>query len=130
MQRWLKDDSSPGLENWLRLYYEDLLRLGKVPVMHGWRSCVGEPGGLESLDEASTYTDNWEMGESLRDNFLNRVIGERASVELRIQMQYPEVYSDIDRLRSEAELRLSVFWPLIAHPASLLECSQPSSWRK
>jgi hypothetical protein len=52
------------------------------------------------------------LDETLANLYINEVKREQPAIETRIQMHYPEVYAEIDRLEVESELRLSVFWPL------------------
>ncbi|GAA3859308.1 hypothetical protein GCM10022275_07350 [Tessaracoccus defluvii] len=58
--------------------------------------------------------DENETLEALRDSYVCNIRREQSAVEVRIQMRFPQVYMEIDRVRTEGELRLSVFWPLLA----------------
>lgn len=123
---WLHDwvDDRPRYEtvdNWLRRQFRDHLEVGRVPVMRGvYRGCNG-PTGFESFYSvdsvratAGRYHDDEERDpfESFISQFIQDIKDEQPAIEARIQMGYPEVYAEIDRLKVEGELRLSIFWPL------------------
>lgn len=82
------------------------------------RGCTG-PSGFEAFYRTeSVRAKEEEFGpreepfEMFIHFFLRDIKEEQPAVETRIQMRYPEVYAEIDRLKVEGELRLSIFWPL------------------
>lgn len=89
---------------------------GRVPVMRSFRAGgCDAPSGFEAFYSAESVRANPEIEEiwfTLSDEFVTQVKQEQPAVEVRIQMRFPEVYAEIDRLKVEAELRMSIFWPL------------------
>jgi hypothetical protein len=66
----------------------------------------------DTLNAHPAFNEGYELRSHLADSFVREVKQEQAAVEVRIQMRFPEVYAEIDRLKVESELRLSIFWPL------------------
>lgn len=87
--------------------------------------CFSDDLGLRgsfSADEINSafnaHEDQWEFRETLIGAFINQVKKDESAVEVRIQMRFPDVYNEIDRLRAEGELRISIFWPGVLGAAS------------
>ena len=107
------------IDIWLGEEFDQLARKGTAPVTNSWEpSCETRYGfvGLfatASIQESDVGDEN-ETLEALRDSYVCNIRREQSAVEVRIQMRFPQVYMEIDRVRTEGELRLSVFWPLLA----------------
>lgn len=108
-----------SVDSWLRNEFQRLREDGRVPVMRSvYRGCGG-PNGFEafyhpdSVTEYANKNGSDDINIMLSDMFVSEIKQERPAIEARIQMRFPEVYSEIDRLKVESELRWSIFWPLI-----------------
>lgn len=116
-----RPDGYDTLVEWLQNEFESYIQKGFVPVTR--TAVLGGPygSGLHGIFSSSSLTaDGYRttMGltdpsQTLLDLFVREVAGERTGAETRIQMRHPELYAEIDRLRAEAELRLSLFWPVV-----------------
>ncbi|NPC97882.1 hypothetical protein [Nocardioides sp. zg-DK7169] len=109
-----------AVDGWLHNEFQAMLSDGHVPVMRSFDGGCNAPNGFEGFYAADTVESHPAYGinsdqlrSSLSENFVREVKDERPAVEVRIQMRFPEVYAEIDRLKVEAELRMSIFWPLI-----------------
>jgi hypothetical protein len=104
------------VDGWLRNEFQGMVADGRVPVMRSFRARGCEaPSGFEAFYSAESIREHREIEEiwfTLSDEFVTQVKQEQSAVEVRIQMRFPEVYAEIDRLKVEAELRMSIFWPL------------------
>lgn len=114
------------IDQWVQTKFDAYVDAGRVPVMRSY--WIGNPRGgfdgfaashdVRQADEAQTsLTDDsipvvWS--QELAQAFVREVKSQRPAVETRIQMRFPEVYAEIDRLKVEGELRKSIFWPLVA----------------
>lgn len=115
------DDGGMGsiIDGWLRNEFQILVADGRVPVMHSFYGGCNSPRGFRafcSTKSVLSYPD-WMDGANpldlLSTSFADEVKREQSAIEVRIQMRFPEVYAEIDRLRVEGELRMSIFWPLL-----------------
>jgi hypothetical protein len=92
---------------------------GRIPVMRSFDGGCNAPNGFErfyatnTLDGHPAFNDGYDLQSRMAESFAQEVKQEQPAVEVRIQMRFPEVYAEIDRLKVESELRLSVFWPLM-----------------
>ena len=108
-----------AVDAWLYNEFQSLSADGRVPVMRSFDGGCTAPTGFQafystdSLKDHPAYSDSWELRSALSERFVDEVKAEQAAVEVRVQMRFPEVYSEIDRLKVEGELRLSIFWPLV-----------------
>ncbi|WP_418060340.1 hypothetical protein [Pimelobacter simplex] len=106
------------VDGWLYNEFDSMVADGRVPVMRSFNGGCNAPNGFEAfyatstLDDHPAFVENYDLRSSLVQTFVREVKQEKAAVEVRIQMRYPEVYAEIDRLKVEAELRMSIFWPL------------------
>ena len=106
------------VDAWLYNEFDSMMADGRVPVMRSFDGGCNAPSGFEafystaSLGDHPSFMENYDLRSSLVQTFVREVKQEKAAVEVRIQMRYPEVYAEIDRLKVEAELRMSIFWPL------------------
>ncbi len=106
------------VDGWLYNEFDSMAADGRVPVMRSFDGGCTAPNGFEAFYSTSTldshpgFTESYELRSYLKQSFVREVKQEKAAVEVRIQMRYPEVYAEIDRLKVEAELRMSIFWPL------------------
>lgn len=110
-----------AIDSWTYNKFGNLHLEGRVPIMrsfdegcdplHGFRTFCS----TESVDSVNERELNGELlaRPMLAQNFVYEIRREQRDVEVRIQMRFPEMYAEIDRLKVEAELRLSIFWPLI-----------------
>jgi hypothetical protein len=110
---------TPALDEWLHNEFQGHVDDGLVPVMKSFPGGCDAPHGFAGYctpvsvtgDTAiGLYESTW--GAELVQFFVSAVKREQPAVEVRVQMKYPDVYAEIDRLRVEGEFRLSVFWPL------------------
>lgn len=107
-----------SVDGWLSNEFDSMMAEGRVPVMRSFDGGCTAPNGFEAfyststLDSHPAYTEDYDLRSSLQQSFVSEVKQEKAAIEVRIQMRYPEVYAEIDRLKVEAELRMSIFWPL------------------
>jgi hypothetical protein len=120
LRAWVEyGERAQPVDSWLHNEFQSLSSDGRVPVMRSFGGGCMAPKGFqafysaESIDEYAKSEDDGSMRNSLAHVFVYEVKAEEAAVEVRIQMRFPEVYAEIDRLKVEAELRLSIFWPLI-----------------
>lgn len=67
---------------------------------------------FKSVRRSAGDDGSGQLEDSLRETFVAEVKREKPAVEVRVQM-YPEMYAEVDRLKVEAELRMSVCWTLI-----------------
>ncbi|WP_299052139.1 hypothetical protein [uncultured Nocardioides sp.] len=101
-----------NVESWLSNMFLTLSEDGRVPVMRGFGTMTAQTKGFAGFYDRDTVKgDVWER---LNSDFRKAVMDERPEVEVRIQMKFPDLYAELDRLRAEAEFRLSIFWPLCA----------------
>jgi len=106
---------------WLTNQFEAMSADGRTPVMRSYAAGCEAPSGFEAFYDTKTVqfddVEDPEQQMTIRHEmataFVDQIKNEKPAVEVRIQMRFPEVYSEIDRLKVEAELRRSVFWPLI-----------------
>lgn len=109
-----------AVDSWLHNQFAVMSADGRVPVMRSFQGGCGAPDGFLAFYSSKSVEKmpneyfgeggyHWTLGRA----FVSEVKNEKTAVEVRIQMRYPEVYAEIDRLKVEAELRLSIFWPLI-----------------
>lgn len=108
------------VNGWLHNEFQSLWADGWVPVTRSFDGGCTAPTGFEAFYDPKTINNHPAFGDRrdelrlyLADCFVREVQGEREAVEVRIQMRFPEVYAEIDRLKVEAEFRLSIFWPLV-----------------
>lgn len=108
-----------AVDVWLRNEFEVMAARGRIPVMRSYLGGCAAPTGFDSFYDAhsiNTVPDS-EGSDSLRwrltECFVQEIKQEKPAVEVRIQMRFPEVYAEIDRLKVESELRMSIFWPLM-----------------
>lgn len=129
-----RPDGYDTLAEWLQNEFESYIQKGFVPVTR--TAVLGGPygSGLHGIFDSAPLTSNGyrttlgltDPSRTLLDLFVREVARERTEAETRIQMRHPELYAEIDRLRAEAELRLSLFWPVVALGAVL--CWVWSPW--
>lgn len=103
------------VDSWLYNEFEGMLMRNQVPVMRNFDGGCNAPTGFDGLYERTSHADLSEDGnlrQGLSHSFVQSIKEEKPAVEVRIQMRFPEVYAEIDRLKVEAELRMSIFWPL------------------
>ena len=120
---WVRSgDPNVKIDYWLRNEFQAEIEKGQVPVMRSFLGGCMTPTGFEGFCDATTLTDDgtvpsiYEGGtsiEMLTEAFVREVKGEKAEVEVRIEMRHPHLYAEIDRLKVEGEFRLSIFWPLM-----------------
>ncbi|RYF51157.1 MAG: hypothetical protein EOO27_30455, partial [Comamonadaceae bacterium] len=111
-----------AFDEWLRNEFQAHVDDGMVPVMKSFPGGCDAPQGFAGFATPASVTGNdpeiglyeTTWGTDLILFFQGAVKREKTAVEVRIQMKYPEVYAEIDRLRVEGEFRLSIFWPLTA----------------
>lgn len=122
LRQWCTDEPQgySAVDQWLMQEYQTHRNAGRVPLMQGFETCIAPPNGFEAFYDAktvdahlATIEHSWEFEESLTQSFRWAVKQEQPAVEVRIQMRFPDVYAEIDRLKVEAELRMSIFWPLL-----------------
>lgn len=119
LRRWSRRKlaSHHSVNEWLYNQFEALAADGRVPVMRSFMGGCLAPNGFEAfyLTETLEHAGGFDPDRRrlAAECFVEEVKRELPAVETRIQMSYPEVYSEIDRLRSEAEMRLSIFWPIV-----------------
>lgn len=102
-----------SLDSWLRNEFQGLAADGLVPVMRGYvPGEQGRPGGFEAFYSTDSVVAVGEDLQNLYYRFSQQVKMEESAIEVRIQMRFPDVYSEIDRLKVESDLRMSIFWPL------------------
>lgn len=122
LRTWVaEEDPDSQIDYWLRNEFQAELEKGRAPVMRSFLGGCLTPTGFEGFCDAETISadgsrpsiyegdDNLEM---LTNAFVSEVRGEKAAVEVRIQMRHPDLYAEIDRLKVEGEFRLSIFWPM------------------
>lgn len=108
-------ESNPALAGWVNSQFNTWLDRGRFPVMWSYPGHCEAPVGFRAFYAASSIdNDNDDLRWELEGQLRHQISRERAEVEVRIQMRFPEVYSEIDRLKEEARLRASLYWPLIA----------------
>lgn len=121
LKSWAEEHShDEAVDHWLRSQFRDHLEVGRVPVMRGVnRGCTGPPGfeAFYSIDSVRATLDlereeGYDPFDSFIFYFIRDIKDEQPAIEARIQMRFPEVYAEIDRLKVEGELRLSIFWPM------------------
>lgn len=107
------------VDYWLRNRFSALFDSGRVPVMRSFDGTVGGQSGFlgfytrDSVEMSrGTPVGEDEHSGTLEDGFVAEIKGEKPAIEVRIQMRFPDAYSEIDRLKAEAELRSSIFWPV------------------
>ena len=105
--------SSDSIDAFLHNEYRILETAGQLPVMQTSMGGCTAPIGFHGLYDAKTVPAQMHESNYLGQVFVDEIKRERPAVETRIQMQFPEVYAEIDRWKVEGELRLTVFWPLI-----------------
>lgn len=107
------------VDAWLSNEFDAMVVEGRTPVMRSFEGGCDAPNGFEgfyatsSLSRHPAFDEGYELRSNLAQTFIREVKREQPAVEVRIQMRFPEVYSEIDRLKVESELRLSIFWPLM-----------------
>jgi hypothetical protein len=112
-QRW------EAVDSWLRNEFDVMSAKGRVPVMRSFNGGCHAPTGFDAFCETASVHEYPSEPMSphpisrLADLFVSEIKGEKSAIEVRIQMRFPEVYAEIDRLKVEAELRMSIFWPLM-----------------
>lgn len=112
-QRW------EAVDSWLRNEFDVMSAKGRVPVMRSFNGGCHAPTGFdafcatESVYQYPSEPMSPDPISHLADLFVSEVKGEKSAIEVRIQLRFPEVYAEIDRLKVEAELRMSIFWPLM-----------------
>lgn len=100
------------VETWLTNRFLVLAESDRIPVMWGFGTITAAMKGFEGFYDRTTLGNDGTQ-EQLKEHFRASVLEEEPAVEVRIQMKFPELYSEIDRIRGEGELRLSLFWPLV-----------------
>lgn len=126
IRRWCSYDgqSWTPFDEWLSNEYRSLAVSGRVPVMRNYEGGCDALHGFDAFYATETvdnyfdsldaeHGDDWDRRGQLAESFRWAVKNEQPAVEVRIQMRFPEVYAEIDRLKVEAELRMSIFWPLM-----------------
>lgn len=108
-----------AVDGWLWNEFESMWADGRVPVTRSFGGGCNAPSGFEAFYDTRTihshpgFDDSADsLRYSLAESFVREVKQEQNAVEVRIQMRFPEVYAEIDRLKVEGEFRLSIFWPL------------------
>lgn len=107
------------VRGWLLNEFDTSWADGRVPVTRGFEGGCMPPSGFEafydakSVEDCTVYGDGFDLRESLAEGFVQEVLRERDAVEVCIHTRFPSVYAEIERLRAEGELRLSIFWPLM-----------------
>jgi hypothetical protein len=105
------------INGWLRNEFQKLKENGLIPIMKSFTRSGTGPSGFDtfcstaSVNEAQSESEG--LDERLCEEFIREVKQEKTAVETRIQMKFPGVYDEIDRLKMESELRMSIFWPLL-----------------
>lgn len=111
---WFGDDLS-SLDPWLVNEFDRLVEEGYVPVSRGWQGSCQPAFGLQGLYDPETVPTLDDHGANyfvgFQEDFIREMRANRNAVEVLIQMKTPDVYMELDRLRAEAELRLSIFLP-------------------
>jgi hypothetical protein len=76
---------------------------------------VGESDSNTQDSGATTlsWKDDRDLWPVAVDRIAIQVHRELADLATKLQLEVPEIYDDYDRLRSEAEMRFSSFWPLL-----------------
>jgi hypothetical protein len=104
------------IDGWIGDKFYSFVDDGKVPVMRGAGREDTEIPGFEAFYTVESVLKTHHGQDEILETFLyffsRDIKDEQSSIETRIQMQFPEVYIEIDRLKVEGELRLSIFWPL------------------
>lgn len=134
IRRWGYDgDRYQEVDAWLHNEFQGMAAEGRVPVMRSFEGGCNAPSGFEAfyatdtVDAHPAIPESYDLRSVLAQNFVREVKQEQAAVEVRIQMRFPEVYAEIDRLKVEAELRLSIFWPLMLLSVLLAWAWSPSA---
>lgn len=116
----LGNDPVPAaIDSHLRAEHAKYVTQGRFPITNNFGpGCfdheIGLRGSFPSSDvEASLAAqgDEWDLREGLIQAFIQQVKKDEPAVEVRIQMRFPDVHNEIDRLRAEGQLRISIFWP-------------------
>lgn len=114
------------VDEWLSNEYRALAVSGRVPVMRNFEGGCDALTGFDAFYKTDTidsyfesHDADYDLRSSLAESFRWAIKNEQPAVEVRIQMRFPEVYAEIDRLKVEAELRMSIFWPLLLLSALL-----------
>lgn len=113
------------VDGWLQNEFRGMIAEGRVPVMRSFEGGCDAPNGFEGFYTPDSMTvhpaihDPYDIRVAMSQNFVREVKQEQSAVEVRIQMRFPEVFAEIDRLKVEAELRLSIFWPMVVLSALL-----------
>ena len=108
-----------AIDSWLYDKFSAHQAAGRTPVMRSFEGGCSAPSGFmafyatESIRGNPRVHESWAVEDGMRLQFVAEVKREKPAVEARIQMRFPEVYAEIDRLKVEAELRMSIFWPLV-----------------
>lgn len=108
-----------SIDSHLRALHVKYLAQGRFIVTNNYGpGCFEEELGLRGSFDATEFDrvldaqeDRWDVSEALTNAFMNQVKKDASAVEVRIQMSFPDVYNEIDRLRAEGQLRVSIFWP-------------------
>lgn len=120
---WASDDGVrfEAIDPWAYNEFQKMQSDGLVPVMRSYGGGCGAPNGFDgfytessvrsAVSSSGSHAD-YDLIASLSECFVRELKNEKPAVEVRIQMRFPEVYAEIDRLKVEAELRMSIFWPL------------------
>ncbi|WP_198681920.1 hypothetical protein [Kribbella rubisoli] len=107
-----------AVDSWLHNEFQSLMSDGRVPVMRSFRGGCDAPTGFRAFYSTESMTpahiEEYEAArDELLEQFIRQIKRDQPAIEVRIQMRFPEVYAEIDRLKVEAELRMSIFWPLL-----------------
>lgn len=122
---WLRNQldeenlAAASIDSHLRAQHEKYVARGRFPITNNFGpGCFDADPGLRGSYSAlelenffNTAEGGWELRENLVQAFIRQVKKDELAVEVRIQMRFPDVYNEIDRLRAEGQLRVSIFWP-------------------
>lgn len=97
--------------------------MSRVPIMKstgsgGCYSAKGfdgfySPESIQKQIKSNPVEWEWWQESMISASFAGEIKNEQSAISTRIQMRFPDIYAEIDRLKVEAELRFSIFWPLI-----------------
>lgn len=119
LEEWLNGVSPTRwiVHDYLVRVFNEQYELGRVPVCsaYGDHPPIRNPPAIFEADIADSSASSrfsLKLNRLLTD-FEGEVLRDENAIAVRIQLRHSNLYSDINRLRSEGELRYSIFWPLV-----------------